>query len=368
VASFNVLNYFNGDGAGGGFPTSRGATNPAEFTRQREKIIAAIVALDADVVGLMEIENDGDGPESAVADLVDGLNAAAGAGTYAYVSDPAGFPLPEAGGDAIKVAVIYQPSAVTPVGDALTDLDPVFSRAPVALTFEQVGTGGRFTVIVNHFKSKGCTDAADLDRDQGDGQECYNAARTLQAQQMVNFVAAIQASSGDEDVLVTGDLNSYAMEDPITTLTAGGLVNLIGALVPDTYSYVYFGQSGTLDHALATESLREQVSGVAVWHINADEPRVLDYNEEYKTAGQVTSFYSPDPYRSSDHDPVIVGLNLSSDSSSGGPAEGDTGQPSGAETEKSDDGNSTLLAGLAALAAGLVLGIVLVIQRLVAKR
>lgn len=75
VASFNVLNYFNGDGKGGGFPTSRGANTAEEFQRQKAKIVAAILASKADIVGLMEIENDGYGEFSAIADLVNGLNA-----------------------------------------------------------------------------------------------------------------------------------------------------------------------------------------------------------------------------------------------------------------------------------------------------
>ena len=117
VASFNVLNYFNGDGLGGGFPTERGANTPLEFERQRTKIINAIVALDADIIGLMEIENDGSGPTSAIADLVDGLNDATAPGTYALIADPAtGVAKPT---EPIKTALIYRPAAVTPIG-ALT--------------------------------------------------------------------------------------------------------------------------------------------------------------------------------------------------------------------------------------------------------
>ena len=37
---------------------------------------------------------------------------------------------------------------------------------------------------------------------------------------------------------------------------------------------------------------------------------MLDYNVEFKTADQVNTFYDPGPYRSSDHDPVVIGLNL----------------------------------------------------------
>ncbi len=148
VASFNVLNYFNGDGLGGGFPTPRGANTLEEFERQRDKIIAAIVALNADVVGLIEMENDPSGPTSAIQDLVNGLNNIAGAGTYAYIDTGV------LGTDAITVAFVYKPATVTPVGAFMTDLDPVFSRPPLAQTFRQNSTNQVFTAIVNHFKSK----------------------------------------------------------------------------------------------------------------------------------------------------------------------------------------------------------------------
>ena len=108
-------------------------------------------------------------------------------------------------------------------------------------------------------------------------------------------------------MILIGDMNSYRLEDPITAFRAGGYVDLQTA---QSYSYVFDGESGYLDHALASPTLAPQVTGVTEWHINADEPTVLDYNVEFKTAGQVTSFYSTEPYRSSDHDPVVIGLAL----------------------------------------------------------
>jgi hypothetical protein len=291
AASFNVLNYFTDWGC----PDCRGANDEEEFLRQKAKIVNAILGLDADVVALMEIENNGD---TAVADLVDGLNAASEPDTYAYIPDP----VEPFGTDAIKVALIYKPASVTPVGDAMADFDPIFDRPPLAQTFEF--HGDMITVITNHFKSKGCTDATGDNLDYGQG--CYNAKRILQAEQLLSFIADIQEESGDPDVLVLGDLNSYGLEDPIDTLKAGGLVNEIAANVPleSRYTYVYNGESGYLDQALSTPSLSDFITGVDLWHINADEPRVLDYNEEYNPA----YVYSPDAYRSSDHDPVLVGV------------------------------------------------------------
>lgn len=305
VASFNVLNYFNGDGMGGGFPTSRGASSPVEFERQSAKIVSAIAAIDADVVGLIEMENDGDGANSAIADLVNRLNNFVGAGTYDYIRDPAS----GVGTDEIKVAFIYKPDNVTPVGQAISDTDAIYSRLPVAQTFALNSNGETFTPVVNHFKSKGGTGTG-LDADQGDGQGAFNAQRVQQAEALVGFVNELKTSSTDSDVLVIGDLNAYGEEDPIDVLRDGGLVDQLARFVPDPYSFVFDGQSGRLDHALASSSLNSQVTDVTEWHINADEPRILDYNLEFKGAGQSPDLYTPTPYRSSDHDPVIVGMNL----------------------------------------------------------
>ncbi len=308
VASFNVLNYFNGDGAGGGFPTSRGATTLLEFNRQRTKIIKALVAIDADVVGLMEIENDGDGATGALQDLVNGLNTEMGAGTYALVPSPA------PGTDVIRVAMIYKPGRVTRVGAAVNyqvttnpTYNPVFDRPPFAQTFSLNSNSEKFSVVVNHFKSKGSCPASGVDTDQGDGQGCWNAKRTVQAQNLLTFINNIKASAADDDVLVIGDLNAYGKEAPITTLTDAGMTNEIERFLGTTaYSYVFDGAAGYLDHGLATSSLNTQVTGVAEWHINADEPSVIDYNTEFKPQ----DLYTPTPYRASDHDPVIMGLQL----------------------------------------------------------
>ena len=309
VASFNVLNYFNGDGLGGGFPTSRGADTLSEFDRQRAKIISAIVALEADVIGLIEIENDGYGPYSAIQDLVDGLNGAAPGGTTYDFVEP-GFVL---GLDEIKVGLLYRTETVSLTGSAATTDSVPFDRyrLPLAQTFEQRATGERFTAAVSHFKSKGCGGASGADADLGDGQGCYNATRTEMATILSNWLATDPTASGDPDFLIIGDLNAYAMEDPITTLEGAGYTDLLERYVgPDAYSYVFAGQSGTLDHALANTSIVTQVTGATVWHTNADEPRVLDYNEEFKSAGQLASLYAGDAYRASDHDAIVVGLDL----------------------------------------------------------
>jgi uncharacterized repeat protein (TIGR01451 family) len=315
VASFNVLNYFStiddsGDICGpSGDMGCRGADSASEFTRQRDKIINAILTMDADIVGLMEIENHA--TDAAVDDLVAGLNAIAGAGTYAKVATG---PI---GTDAIKVALIYQTASATPIGSYAV-LDDSFdanyredyNRPALAQTFADTN-GGRVTVVVNHLKSKG-SDCDDIgDPDTGDGQGNCNLTRTAAAEIMLDWLATDPTESSSYNFLIIGDLNSYAMEDPIVTLEDGGYTNLYRAFSGDDYSYVFDGQWGTLDYSLASAALLPDVTGATAWHINSDEPGVLDYNEEYKSTDQLTSLYAPDQYRASDHDPIIVGLDLS---------------------------------------------------------
>lgn len=312
VAAFNVLNYFNGDGMGGGFPTSRGAINPFEFERQRTKIIEAIAAMDAEVVGLMEIENDGADANPAIADLVAGLNDEAGAGTYAYVDTGV------IGTDEITVAIIYQPEAVSPLGAfaiLASSVDPRFddtlNRPALAQTFTETATGAAFTVAVNHLKSKGsdCGGAPD-DQPEHLGGNC-NGTRTSAADALGDWLATDPTGSGDGDSIIIGDLNSYRNETPIAALEDDGFTDLHRLHEgDDAYSYVFEGASGYLDHALSNASLTEQVADTATWHINTDEPPVLDYTTTFKSANHVVTLYAPDAFRSSDHDPLLIGLDL----------------------------------------------------------
>ena len=317
VASFNVLNFFNGDGLGGGFPTSRGANTLQEFERQKAKIVDALYALDADVIGLMEIENDGYGVNSAIQQLVSELNTVAGVGRYAFINPG----VSKIGTDEIAVGMIYQPTKVSLVGGARildASVDARFldtkNRPVLAQTLRDNTSGKRVTIAVNHLKSKGsaCDDVGDPDL--ADGQGNCNITRTQAAQALADWLASDPTGSSDQDFLIMGDLNSYAMENPITALRSAGYTNLIESrLGANAYSYVFTGESGYLDHALASAALVPQVTGVTEWHINADEPRVLDYNVEFKTAGQVASFYNADAYRSSDHDPVLIELLVAGD-------------------------------------------------------
>lgn len=315
VASFNVLNYFlTLDAAGSqcgpvGFEQEcRGAETAAEFERQRVKLLAALDALDADVIALMELENT-PGVDPA-ADLAAGLNAAQG--TTAWESIDTGV----LGTDVIRVGVIYRSDKVEPSGDfTVMDssvdarFDDALHRPTIGQSFMQTATSEHVTLVVNHLKSKGsCPSGVSANSDAGDGASCWNDARTQAAAALVDWINAGGAGNGDPDVVLMGDLNSYAKEDPIQTFIDAGYADLsLGE-----YSYVFDGQWGYLDYALASASLQSQVTGVTEFHINSDEVPILDYNTNFKSAAQVEALYAPDMYRTSDHDPIKLGLNLDS--------------------------------------------------------
>ena len=335
VAAQNTLNFFltldttandTGPGPCGGNANldCRGADadQPDEFSRQRTKLLQSLAGLNADVLGLNEIENTpgvsplGD-PDRGIAP---GLNDLMGEGTYDFIDTGV------IGTDAIRVGLVYKPAVVTPVGDfklLTTSVDPRFidtkSRPALAQTFEENGTGERFTVVVNHLKSKGsaCTDVGDPDL--LDGQGNCSQTRRAAAEALVDWLGTDPTASGDPDFLIIGDLNSYAKEQTIDEILQGAddvdgsaddWTNLIDTFVgEDAYSYVFDGQNGYLDHALSNATLTGQVTAAAEWHINADEPDVLDYDTSFKPPAQ-DALYEPNQYRTSDHDPVLVGLDL----------------------------------------------------------
>ncbi|MEM0911225.1 MAG: ExeM/NucH family extracellular endonuclease [Pseudomonadota bacterium] len=317
VASFNVLNLFNGDGNGGGFPTSRGADNLFEYERQLEKIMSAIVAIDADVIGLVEIENDGYGPNSAIAQLTDAVNLAYGGDVYAFIDA-----VSIRGTDQISVGMLYKVDTVSPTGelkvltadnssvDALGE--PLFdtnrNRPSFAQAFEHTVSSQEIVINVNHLKSKGSGCGPGDDSTNGQGN--CNLTRTRAAQALNTWLAQ---EFPEQPILIIGDLNAYAQEDPIVEFAAGGYANIIEEQIgAEAFSFIFRGAVGTLDYVLANESASALITGIAEWNINASEPIVFDYNEELPSSSldKPAQYVDDSPFRSSDHDPVIVALQL----------------------------------------------------------
>ncbi|MBE1874395.1 ExeM/NucH family extracellular endonuclease [Myceligenerans sp. TRM 65318] len=340
VATFNVLNYFTttGDELEGctyytdraGDPVTvsggcdaRGAAEDEDLERQQVKIVRAISALGADVVSLEEIENSrhflGKDRDQALSDLVDALNAYDGAGTWAYTASPAEVPA-AAEDDVIRNAFIYRTGAAEPVGEShMLVGDEAFgnARQPLAQVFQPAGGAADASddvlVISNHFKSKGSVGPWPGDEDQGDGQGNSNESRVRQATSLVAFAEERAAAAGTDKVLLVGDFNAYEQEDPIQVMTDAGYVDL-GAATGE-YSYSYGGQVGSLDHVLASPGAAEVVTGTDIWNINAYEPVANEYSRYNYNA---TILYDESPFRSSDHDPLLVGLDLTGDTSEPG--------------------------------------------------
>ena len=310
IGSFNLLNFFTtldraGNRCGPGKSSCRGANSRAEYERQLAKTVTALLMSDADVMGLTELENNA---SASLIALVDALNAGSSSSDYAYIDTGV------IHNDVIKAGLIYRTSAVTPVGDHVllgSSVDPRFNgdrnRPALAQAFQVVGSGARFSVVVNHLKSKGSSCDADGDPNLGDGQGNCNLARTNAAAALADWVDTDPTGSGDADYLVIGDMNAYYLEDPLEILRDSGLIDLLAG-VTNPYSFVFDGQSGAYDYALATPSLARQVAATLEWHINVDEPRLRDYNLEF--GRDPALFDSSTPYRSSDHDPILVGLDL----------------------------------------------------------
>ena len=325
LASFNVLNYFSttGDSLDGcsyytdraGVPTTvsggcdaRGAATQLSFERQQAKIVSAINALDADVISLEEIENSaafGKDRDDALANLTAALNAGAGSDVWAFVASPAALPASE---DVIRTAFIYKPAIVETVGESVILTESVAfngrAREPLAQAFQLIGDdASSFVAIVNHFKSKGSGSGDNAD--QGDGQGASNPTRVEQATALVAFADQVKADSGIDRVFLTGDFNAYDLEDPIQVLLEAGYINQ--GTKSGEYTYAFGGTVGSLDHVFASPEADATVNAVDVWNINSVESVALEYS---RYNNNVTDFYVADAYRSSDHDPVVLGLNL----------------------------------------------------------
>ncbi|WP_130013222.1 ExeM/NucH family extracellular endonuclease [Serinicoccus sediminis] len=318
IGAFNVLNYFSdlgqdeegcdyyadrfGNPVGTDFCEVRGAWSEQAFADQQAKLVTAINGTDAEVLALMEIENSAalsyiDHPrDQALADLVAALNADAGEERWAYAPSPTVTPPNE---DVIRTAFIYDPQEVQLLGPSLIQLDDAFANAryPLAQKFKAKGTGKPFVAVANHFKSKGSGE------DDGTGQGNANPSRIAQAEALTAWTEEL---FDDEAVFLMGDFNAYSREDPVRIIEEAGYTNLARAYEPESMTYQFSGRLGSLDHVFANEQAQRLVTGAGVWDINADESIAFQYSRRNYN---VVDFHSDDQFASSDHDPVLVGLD-----------------------------------------------------------
>ena len=325
IASWNVGNYFASFGSrcgpSGGMDC-RGADGPAELRRQRAKLLSALVGLNADVVALQELQNDP--RDAALRDLAAGLNEARGGWRYV--------PTGALGRDAIAQGLLYREDAVAPVGppvvlDARAFLDPLRTgearhRPALAQAFRDRASGVAFVVVVDHLKSKGSSCGP---RDDDPLEGSCAATRVAGVRALLDWLADDPTGTGAGALLV-GDLNAYPQEDAVRALMAGvdgrrgtadDLVDLVALHAgPQATTFANDGRFGRLDHAFATAGLADRVTGAGVWAIDAAEPDLIDYDLTFKDPAEA-ALYAPDPYRASDHDPVVVGLQLGPSRSEG---------------------------------------------------
>jgi hypothetical protein len=282
IAGFNLHNWFVSLG-------ERGAATTLARDRQAAKLVAALLALDADALALAEVEND-DG--AALADLLRRLNAAQRAAGRDAAADYVAARAPPAGRsrDAIQVGIAYRPALLTLLRTAV-DRAPVHDRPPLAAAFALADGRPAFTLIAAHHKAKsGCPLSGDVDRGSG----CWDLRRDAQSQSLLDFAARLVRD--DPPTLIVGDLNAYRHEAPLRRFADAGWRILVDDMPAErAYAYVYFGRAGALTHAVASPGLADRVVGAAFWAINADEPPRADASW-------------PTPFRSSDHDPILLEL------------------------------------------------------------
>ena len=336
IGFFNVLNYFTslgkdesgcksysdiyGNPVGTNRCNVRGAYSQDAFNDQQAKIVTAINKLDAQVLGLSEIENgarvtgDVKQRDNALSNLVNELNKAAGENKWDYVKSPSALGTAE---DFIRVGFIYQPAEVEPVGESRIFDDPAFTRMarqPLAQEFNTVkrDDDDNFVAVVNHFKSKGSV--ANGDEATGDGQGNNANVRVAQAQALLDHMNK-QDDWQELPTFLVGDFNAYTMENALSTLRGGGYSLVHHEKDFPQESYQFDGQLGSLDHVFANEAANALVQDSAVWNINGDESVSFEYSRRNYNAqdffgdGDDPLYGYGNPFRSSDHDPVKVGFN-----------------------------------------------------------
>ncbi len=286
IASFNVENLDPGDG-----------------TRINDLAAQIVNNLRSpDLIGVQEVQDNNGPTNNGVVDADASLGAlisaiqAAGGPLYSYrmINPENNQDGGEPGGN-IRVAFLFRtdrglafvdrpggtPTAATSVvaGSGGPELsfspgriapgDPAFaaSRKPLAGEFTHLGR--HMFVVVNHLNSKGGDDPL-FGRFQPPTLSS-EAQRVQQAQIINEFVDQILGLDANADVVVLGDLNDFEYSPPLMTLKGGVLFDLVETLpLNERYSYVFEGNSQTLDHILVSSHLQGDLAGFDMVHMNAE--------------------------------------------------------------------------------------------------
>lgn len=283
------LEYYLAANTGSG---SMGPSSYSEHQIQRTKVNKALTLINADAYGLVEIESG----QVALKEIADDLNAKLPHRNYTYINDNS-----SPNGTYTKAGFIYDANILEPIGK-LQENDTKVENRKKMICFREKATGERFILSVNHFKAKSGKGTGP-DSDKNDGQGSFNATRVEEAQSVIDQYKRYMPALKEKDILIMGDLNAYGKEDPITRFTSNGFIDLHRAFHADSsYSYMFGGLAGYLDHAISNNTLYPQITGAVGFHINSDEDDYYTYDR----SGDQSMF------RCSDHDPVLVGLRLDS--------------------------------------------------------
>jgi predicted extracellular nuclease len=285
IAALNVDNYFVTLG-------SRGARSELELTRQKDKLVALLSGLDADLLALTELENQ---EQRSLQHLFSALNEQLGAGqqyVWSEVTPPRA--------SVLRAVLAYRPGRLRSVNPAWFQSVPSSQRPALAQTFD---TGGQpFTAFVVHLKSKRCATGPLVVEPEG----CGAATRLDEARELLRAIEALPPELDRDRLLLIGDFNAGSLEAPLVLLGGAGFVDLLDRVpTQERYSYVFDARADLLDHALASPGLARTLRGASIWHVNADEPASRSYSLDNPPAA-----YRADALRSSDHDPIVIDLAL----------------------------------------------------------
>ncbi|MBQ9295629.1 MAG: choice-of-anchor J domain-containing protein [Paludibacteraceae bacterium] len=238
----------------------------AEKTR---KIVEMMLQSNADIFAFCEVE----AKPIVLQQLADSLNKTAGVSYYATVNDGISI-VTDSYDNALKSGFIYRTDKVKPYGSNYAATNVTYYKNVMRIqAWEEIATGERFTLSMNHFKAK--------------SDEASVAKRVENAGWLVSALGSYRVQ--DPDILVMGDLNAEMDEECISTIQKAGFEEQLLRFDSASYSYVYYSTHELIDHAFANTSMAEQITGAAVWHTNTP----LNYSSRY-----------------SDHDAYLVAVNL----------------------------------------------------------
>lgn len=269
VCAMNLENYFMTLG-------EMGAKTEAQRQRQRTKVSKALAKINADIYGLVELQQGNE----AIAEIVSDLNKNLPNRQYKYFTEGGS-------GTMQKSDYVYDANMVEPIGLPV-EINAELAYRKKMICFREKSTGEKFIYSINHFKAMNSGSAEIRSREAAAVLDRYKTYRA-------------NPNIDDKDLLLMGDLNTYAFTDPIFIFLDHGMLDLHRAFHADSsYSYMFGGLASYIDHAICSETLFRQVTGMAVYTINSDESDEFTYDKSTDNT----------MFRSSDHDPVLVGLKL----------------------------------------------------------